>query len=246
MNQNLKEDLKNLVCEGNIAKLPIAPLNNYRELKNILLKACGKYQRNTFIFPFSAQVVINRLLIGEIIDFKKEFQFFETPEKIADYMTSQIIGLLDDNIEFLEPQAGRGALINAVLKIRPNVNVTAIELSDLNHEILKELYPNINLKKADFLSENFEGKKFDLIVANPPFSKNQDIDHVKKMYSLLKKGGQLITIMSTSWTFGSQKKQVEFKNWLENEVFGDIIENGQGAFKTSGTMVSSVLVIINK
>jgi hypothetical protein len=51
--------------------------------------------------------------------------------------------------------------------------------------------------------------------------------------------------MSKSWTFGSQKKQKDFKQWIE-DVEALVVENGQGAFKTSGTGVDSVLVVIDK
>jgi SAM-dependent methyltransferase len=246
METNLRLDLQALTCKGNVVLLPKAPLKDYAKLKKALTDATGTYKRNTFEFPYPAQVVINRLLSGENINFKKEFQFFETPEDMAEYMTNKIIGLHGEEIDFLEPECGRGALIKAVLKVRPNLKVTAVELSDINYKITKELYPDINLIHGDFLTHDFGSKKFDLIVANPPFTKNQDIDHVMKMHSLLKKGGQLITVMSTSWTFGNQVKQIEFRRWLEEEVYGHVTENGMGSFKTSGTMVQTVLVEIKK
>ena len=152
-------------------------------------------------------------------------------------------------IDMLEPSAGHGVFIDTILKrcLPVKKNVDAVELSELNFSVLQDKYKdveNVNLIHGDFL-EFHPGKKYDLIIANPPFSKNQDIDHVRKMYSLLKEGGQLITISSTSWTFGSQKKQVEFKNWLENDVVGDWIDLDRGSFKSSGTNVPGVLITIN-
>lgn len=76
-------------------------------------------------------------------------------------------------------------------------------------------------------------------------NKNQDIDHIKKMYSLLAKDGQLITIASSSWTFGSQKKQVEFKRWLEEDVAANWVDLEGGEFKSSGTNVKGTLITIN-
>jgi uncharacterized protein YecE (DUF72 family) len=73
----------------------------------------------------------------------------------------------------------------------------------------------------------------------PPFNKNQDIDHIQKMFSCLKKGGKLISIASKSWFYGNQKKQVAFREWLS--MLGATIEKIEnGAFKKSGTNVGGV------
>lgn len=237
MNKELIEDL--LACEvvNNVVKLPTTQLNNYAELKKVLTKACGKYKRNTFVFPMDAKPVINSLVSGETIDFKKEFQFFPTPSSVAEEMTNEILGYPKT---MLEPSAGHGSLIDAVRKIRPEIKVDAVELSVLNFNVLKEKYTDVNLFNCDFLGHE-TSKKYDLIIANPPFNKNQDIDHFYKMYKLLNEGGQLITIMSTSWTFGQQKKQSGFREFIE-EIGADVRSNENGAFKSSGTMVNSVMV----
>jgi len=44
---------------------------------------------------------------------------------------------------------------------------------------------------------------------------------------------------------GSQKKQVEFKEWLD-EVEAEVIDIEKGSFKESGTMVGGKIVVINK
>ena len=91
METNLREDLQALTCTGNVAALPTKPLNDYAKLRKVLIDATGKYKRNTFEFPYPAQAVISRLLTGEVVNFKKEFQFFATPEDMAQQMTNQIV-----------------------------------------------------------------------------------------------------------------------------------------------------------
>jgi hypothetical protein len=250
MKESLKQDLQSLICVGNIAKLPTDHLNNYPELKKTLMKACGKYHRNEFEFPFSAKAVVKRILTGENVDFKKEFQFFATPQELAERMADEII-FDKHKMDILEPSAGHGSLIDAVLGRNEDVTKTfdAIELSELNESILRDKYKHLGtqvlINQNDFLSIEFD-KKYDLIIANPPFTKNQDIDHVRKMYSLLADNGQLITLSSKSWTFGSQRKQVEFKNWLEKEVGATFTDIEQGSFKSSGTNVAAMLITINR
>jgi phospholipid N-methyltransferase len=244
MTHTFLEDLKTLNCKGNTAYLPKEQLNNYAALKKALIKANGKYNKNKFEFPYPAQPIIEMLMSGKIIDFKKEFQFFATPKDVAKRIVQDVI-FYKEHLNVLEPSAGHGALIKALIETSPvELSIDAVELSELNHGILKSKYPNVRLFREDFLSFKPE-KQYDLIIANPPFSKNQDIDHIKHMYSMLEKGGQLLTIASNSWTFGQQKKQVEFRDWLD-EICATWIEMDKGVFKASGTMVQGIYINISK
>tara|TARA_R110000772_G_scaffold46279_3_gene105687 strand:+ start:594 stop:1322 length:729 start_codon:yes stop_codon:yes gene_type:complete len=240
MKDTLIEDLKALTTDGNNAFLPKEPLKDYAGLKTALTKANGKYSRNSFSFPYPAKAIIGMLISGKVIDFKKEFQFFHTDKTVAEQMINEILGYPE---RILEPSAGHGHLIDLLIERFPDSKIDAVELSELNFSILKEKYkdnPNINLIQGDYL-EFIPDKKYDLIFANPPFSKNQDIEHVLKMYSEMEESrGQLISIMSSSWTFGSQKKQVEFRTFAEENF--TIRTNDNGAFKSSGTMVQSVMI----
>lgn len=252
MKDSLRQDLKQLICEGNIAKLPnpsVYTMSEYKTVRSMLLKANGKYKRNTFEFPFPAKVIIDTLLSGKVIDFKKEFQFFATPDDLAQQICNDIVWD-KEQMDILEPSAGHGVFIDTVLNLRPDIPkiVDAVELAELNFKVLQEKYKeakNINLVQGDFLKYNPK-KKYDLILANPPFNKNQDIDHIRHMFSMLKKGGQLLTIASSSWTFGQQKKQKAFKAWLEDEIAASWVDLESGAFRTSGTMVKGTYINICK
>jgi len=239
MKNSLKQDLGALIIEGNKVFLPKEHLNDYAGLKTALNKACGKYKNNSFEFPFSAKAIIETLKTGEVIDFKKEFQFFHTDKQVSSQMMNEIIGYPK---KILEPSAGQGHLIDELIAKYPDSKIDAVELSELNFSILKEKYrdnPNINLIQGDYM-DFVPSEKYDLIFANPPFSKNKDIDHVLKMVSEKEDYGQIISIMSTSWTFGNQKKQVAFREFSEENFI--IRTNENGAFKSSGTMVSTVLI----
>lgn len=134
------------------------------------------------------------------------------------------------------------------MKYRPESDITAIELDDINFSVLQGIDFQSNtpptLKQCDFLQWKSDDK-FDLIVANPPFTNGQDIAHIRKMYDLLADGGQLITISSPSWEFREQKKYKEFREWIE-EVGADVRTNENGALKSSGTNVSTVMIVTHK
>jgi hypothetical protein len=99
---------------------------------------------------------------------------------------------------------------------------------------------------AKFIAEDFltlgDTIQYDCIVANPPFSKNQDIDHVYKMAILARK--KVISIMSTHWQHAQGKKETLFREFL-TMMDAEIIPIEAGEFKESGTNVPTCLVVFD-
>jgi hypothetical protein len=56
-------------------------------------------------------------------------------------------------------------------------------------------YP-IDMWEWDFLE--FTWETFDKIIANPPFSKSQDVKHILHMYELLKNWWRIVSVASSS------------------------------------------------
>lgn len=233
-----------MTVNGNRLELPSdCHFANYAAVKKSLITAGGKYNRCGFIFNEDAQAIKDRLVGGEAIDDKKKFQFFPTPRILAEKLVE--LAELNESHTVLEPSAGQGAIANLIKRDKYGSRAcTVIELMDQNIKALQR--QGYFVHEGDFLSYNPEGLgKFDRIVANPPFTKNQDIDHIRHMYRFLKEGGRLVSMASKSWVTGSQKKQKEFRQWLAS-VSTEIIDVDAGEFKESGTMVSSSIVIIEK
>ena len=242
----LQTSLSKCKIEGNILFLPPisdGALANYNEVRTALLNAGAKYKRNTFVFPNDAQPYIDRLMGGDKVNIKQEFQFFGTPAKLADELVSRAD--VKKNHKILEPSAGQGAIVDAIVREVPSIWVDCCELMDINANILAK-HSNVHFICEDFLKmpKQYDGY-YDRIIANPPFNKNQDIDHIRKMFECLKKGGRLVSIASKSWSFGSQKKQVAFREWLD-EVGATTEEIENGAFKESGTTVGGFIIVIDK
>ena len=95
----------------------------------------------------------------------------------------------------------------------------------------------------DFLQ--YEGERWDRIVMNPPFSRQQDIDHVMKAHSFLSENGILVSVMSVSFRFRTNRKSEEFREFLDS-VGASVYDLPEGAFKESGTMIRSCIVVIRK
>jgi len=241
---NLNKDLSHCTVSGNVVFLPNIKeyqMLDYQEVRKALLNAGAKYKNNSFVFPNDAQQYIDRITEGEKVNIKKEFQFFATPSELAKDLV--FYADLKQHDTILEPSAGQGAIIKEINKVC-EVVPDCFELMDINRNVLANSGAKFNLIGFDFL-EVPKSKKWSKIIANPPFTKNQDIDHVNKMYNSLSNGGRIVSIMSTSWTTGNQKKQVQFREFLEN-VNAEVLDIPQGTFKESGTMVGGKIVIIDK
>jgi len=241
MKTELINSISKMIPNGKRLELPTdEQFSNYAQVKKALLMADGKYKRCGFVFIDDAEIVQARLVGGEIINDKKKYQFFATPLVLA----QRLIEMADiqTNHLCLEPSAGQGVISDLITEITNKC--TVVELMPENIKVLsRKGYLPI---EGDFLKMGVDTLGiFDRIVANPPFTKNQDIDHIRHMYIFLKSGGKLVSLASKSWTFGSQKKQVAFNKWL-GEIGAIITEVPVGAFKESGTNISSVIIEINK
>ena len=125
-----------------------------------------------------------------------------------------------------------------------------------NFAVLKNKHerdPLTKLFELDFLEfQNYVGKAvppakgFNAIIANPPFSKNQDIDHVMAMYECLAPvGSRLVSVTSTHWERCLGKKEAAFRRFLE-DVGAEIYDIEAGTFAESGTQVGGKIVVIDK
>lgn len=247
--KDVSEVFAKCTVTNNVLKLPTEQLDRkiYEDVKKQLEAVGGKWKGGkTQGFVFDAEISANDVLVQlqsgkDYAEAKKEYQFFATPESVADEIISHVE--LSDNMKILEPSAGRGSLIKALQKQLPTAKVDAYEAMPENRKYL-EAMQNVNLVGEDFLQSDLT-VKYDVIVANPPFSKNQDITHVMRMYEHLKYGGRLVAIMSPHWQHSQDKKSKQFREFLQS-VGGQTFEIAEGAFKQSGTNIRTYYVVINK
>ena len=243
---SVEEILKHCTLEDGVLKLPQVQFNkkSYAEAKKWIEEAGGSWQGwkvQGFTFPFNPERVFSILKDGKRCNLQQDYQFFETPADVADWLVMLAGGIHEDDT-VLEPSAGRGALVKAIHRACPSVMVECYELMPENREFLHTL-SNVILLDEDFTKDSVGS--YTKIIANPPFSDNQDIEHVRLMYERLEEGGILAAITSQHWKFASEKKCVEFREWLE-EVHGEVFEISAGEFKESGTTVSTMAVVIKK
>lgn len=241
--ESIDEIIKECTLEGNVIKLPSRQLDSsvYMGVKKMLEKIGGKWNTKAqgFMFDTNPEELFQRLQGGDKINLKQDFQFFETPEDLVSEMVKR--ANIQPTDEVLEPSAGKGAIVKQLKPLAKRVDMC--EFMTANKDYLERVL-GYEVLWSDFLDLNTM-YKYDKIVANPPFSKNQDIDHTLKMYEHLKDGGKMVVITSTSWVNGSQKKQQAFREFL-NEVGAIQTPIEEGTFKASGTKVPTMMLEIQK
>ena len=226
--------LANSRVEGNKLFLPAGQLNRklYLDVNKALEAIKGKWDRKAeaHIFPDSpAEAIENILLTGEYIDEKKEFQFFETPVPLA----KRLVGMAEivDGETVCEPSAGRGRIAEYL----PS-NTICFELNKSNRDYLESRF---TVGGDDFLKSE---KRFDVFVANPPFTKQQDITHVNHMISLANR--REVSVMSAGVLFRTNKKTVDFRNMVD-KLNGTIEPLPENTFAESGTKVNACVVCVD-
>ncbi len=142
----------------------------------------------------------------------------------------------------LEPSCGDGALIGAILANEPKAVVHAYEIRDSAASKAYEKFPQAIVCTKDFLTKAPK-PQFNFVVMNPPFSRQQDIDHILHAHKFLKPHGKLVSIAGAGVNFRTNRKTMDFRQFVEDHG-GSIEALPEGAFKSSGTAVRTVLVEI--
>lgn len=243
---SVEEILQHCKLENNVMKLPEVQLSkkSYAEAKKWIEEAGGSWQGGKvqgFVFPFNPQRVFAILNAGKRCNLKQEYQFFATPADLCDWLVSLSGGICPDD-RVLEPSAGQGNIVKAVHRVSPESVVDCYELMPENVEILSKL-PNVNIKGGDFTRNS--GERYSKIIANPPFSKNQDVRHVRMMYELLVPGGVVVSVMSKHWTLSTENICLNFRDWIK-EIGAQVHDVAGGAFKESGTEIPTCVIVIKK
>jgi len=240
---NIKQDvievLEQCKIEDNKLFLPDGQLDRklYLDVDKVLKLAGGKWNRSAKAHLFTDDIgdLLDTLILsGEIADIKKELQYFATPPAVVKQLIELADLQPDDSV--LEPSAGEGAI---ALEIVKNYKTTACEIHKPFADKLSEKMAGVY--NVDFLAWDTL-PHFSKIVANPPFTRQQDIDHVCHMIDLC--CGRVVSVMSASILFRQNRKTLEFRDDIDS-LGGIFIELPEGSFKDSGTMVNACIVCID-
>lgn len=239
-------------AEGDTLYLPNVQLDRklYVAVNKVLESMGGKWNRkakgHVFEIGDPAEMLEIVLLTHEVRDLKKEFQFFPTPKPIIDLLCELAeLSTIGPATVVMEPSCGDGRMVDAIMEFHPG-GLACYELNtDMEKFLSEKPYAVEFIDFMEVTRDELGALGVDRVVMNPPFTKHQDIDHVLHAFELLNDGGILVSVMSESPFFRTDKKSVAFRDFLE-EHNAEVYKLDSGAFHESGTEIMTRLVKIRK
>lgn len=223
----------------------------YVKVNEVLEMLGGKWNRaaKAHLFEEDAQGALEDVIkFGEYVDLQKQLQFFETPPVTADKVVARACAnfvKLGDHLQFLEPSAGKGRIVEAIRRMCSTIVVDAYEINpDFRQSHLLGLV-NGACNVRNFLEvDPTHHCKYDAALMNPPFSRLQDIAHVLHAFQFLKPGGILVSIMSPAWTYRTDKRAAAFRDWFLTHHLPTWEMLPDNSFASSGTNVRTGMLTV--
>lgn len=223
-----------------------------KDLKNLLSGKCnitniGKDFKNKIISMFNAEEINHQLFITSKKiqqNFDIDYSEFCVPKK-GDVLTPQSCindaynNLLNENYDsVIDISCGFGEWLVELVKQK---KVKKVSMADTNHINLKIAQKRLKDLKIDIdniihynnteeLEDNMSGKKFDLVVGNPPYqnpgkTKGQKIWYriAQVAHRICKDGGEVILLTPNSWMSGGQNTPKGSNGWgLFRDLFAKV------------------------
>jgi protein-L-isoaspartate O-methyltransferase len=161
-------------------------------------------------------------------------QLFPTPPELAARMAK--LANLGWHDRVLEPSAGTGNLINAIVDAEPTAKIYAVEINRALCDALpSNLLADGEALCADFLTCTVEQLgRFNKILTNPPFANGVDVAHIKHALHFLERDGVLVALCANG-----PRQQAELRPLTETWE-----ELPDGTFADQGTNVRVVLLTV--
>ncbi|MCW2904116.1 MAG: hypothetical protein JWO67_6381 [Streptosporangiaceae bacterium] len=213
----------------------------YVKVDKALKAAGGKWNRSAKAHVFdrdAADAIDSLMLTGEIAT-AQELGYFPTPSAVVDQLLE--LAEVRPGMRVLEPSAGRGAIARPLAELGAEVDCVEIDRDRADLLITGGFLGRV-VRCQDFLTLAPE-PVYDRVVMNPPFARQQDIDHVLHALKFLRPGGRLVSVMALGVLFRQNRKAEDFRKLVADRG-GDIEELPAGSFKVSGTGINTVVAFI--
>ncbi len=238
--------------------LPEYTIEDYPKFKKMITDVGGQWKRKGFLFTSNPQKVLGQIF-QQGINWKKLTQFYATPHPVCRQMFEALPSGKEYwfNKRILEPSAGRGNILMEILLrtclfqhngkagdefkliVSPQSQVDICEIDPFNYLCLEnKIIKQMGYQRVcgDFMDLPLDNR-YDVILANPPFNKDQYKTHYQKMVEHLTPGGDMVCILP-------KKAQDEDIYAGLQDVSFSVMDNHE--FRSSGTQIDTVMVVARR
>lgn len=145
-----------------------------------------------------------------------------TPPEIAREMVRMAASWLRmrPDARILEPSAGRGNLVRAVLEVNPRARIDAVEIDARWQSSLEGLGPNVRVDICDYLERPTPAQRYQLGTTNPPYDGGEESAHLAKM---LDECDRIIALLPARSLHGAERHRRVWSRfrgewWLREQV----------------------------
>ena len=218
----------------------------YVQVDKVLRALGGRWNRGQKCHVFAgdaAGIVAAAVSRGGAVNEKRTFEAFDTPPELAARLV-EMAGVQPGD-SALEPSAGRGAIVQALKDA--GAHVRCVDIDPKAVAALRARFPGTAVHRkavvheGDFLNYCDGGWK--RIVMNPPFSRQQAVDHVSHALDLLAPSGTLVAVMPAGVKTASLKRAVALMDRID-VMRGRFVDLPDDSFKASGTSVRTVALSV--
>lgn len=148
----------------------------------------------------------------------------------SDLVCRKLVTLADirPGSRVLEPSAGTGAIVRAVLAAVPGVMCQCVEMNASLAEHIGATFPEVAVTCADFLN-CVPQAVYDRIIMNPPFRHGDDLKHIRHALKMLAPGGNLVAVCANG-----PRQQREFKDIATHQ---EVLPRRTFAYTDVSTMI---------
>lgn len=218
-------------------------------------------RRKVHVFPADPRPELAQLIGDGMmpVDQLKAMGYFRTPDGIARLVTGYLTSSLDTEqpIRVLEPSAGDGSLVRAVLDglaehgVEAFVEAVEPDLgrhADLWARTKQQPVETHSSTFEDFIAHRWDGRPYDAVVMNPPFAlpgkPRAGVEHVLAAWDLLAPGGYLVAILPDTLASTSNRLIRRLGDLIDEH--GEIRKLPAAAFRESGTYARTCCITMRK
>lgn len=179
----------------------------------------------------------------------KDLAFYPTPRKVVEEHLLRDV-YIDQSSVVLEPSAGDGAIVRALLAKRAQVDAVEVDPGRVAQlRAISQVNPRLAVHHGNFLQLQPRAK-YTHVIMNPPFSGTHYMQHVMHGFEFLAPGGTLVALLPATVEFGESKAHEAFRAWMEARkgsnwrlIYNDLPEE---SFAASGTRINTCYVVLHR